>query len=172
MKLEMTGQMRMEQRMKLAPHMIQSMEILQLSILALQERIEQELNSNPVLEVEENENSAAEAEVQTKSDEADLAREDNLEKVDDFSRFDRIDENFKESINQDESFYKKPKVQEVDKKFEAIKNTEASPVSLHEWLINQWHLVDAEEPVKISVPCCLILDKGIYAPETFLLKAI
>jgi len=30
MKLEMTGQMRMEQRMKLAPHMIQSMEILQL----------------------------------------------------------------------------------------------------------------------------------------------
>ena len=41
MKLEMTGQMRMEQRMKLAPHMIQSMEILQLPILALQERIEQ-----------------------------------------------------------------------------------------------------------------------------------
>ncbi|MHC4488074.1 MAG: hypothetical protein ACYSW7_02695 [Planctomycetota bacterium] len=53
MKLEMRGQMRMEQRMKLAPHMIQSMEILQLPILALQERIEQELNSNPVLEIEE-----------------------------------------------------------------------------------------------------------------------
>src|SRR5210317_1779315 len=49
----MTGQMRMEQRMKLAPHMIQSMEILQLPILALQERIEQELNNNPVLELEE-----------------------------------------------------------------------------------------------------------------------
>ncbi|MHC4084214.1 MAG: hypothetical protein ACYSU5_03265 [Planctomycetota bacterium] len=40
MKLEMRGQMRLEQRMKLAPHMIQSMEILQLPILALQERIE------------------------------------------------------------------------------------------------------------------------------------
>ena len=53
MKLEMTGQMRMEQQMKLAPHMIQSMEILQLPILALQERIEQELNNNPVLEIEE-----------------------------------------------------------------------------------------------------------------------
>ena len=53
MKLEMRGQMRMEQRMKLAPHMIQSMEILQLPILALQERIEQELNSNPVLEMTE-----------------------------------------------------------------------------------------------------------------------
>ena len=49
----MQGQMRLEQRQVLAPHMIQSMEILQLPILALQERIEQELNSNPVLEVEE-----------------------------------------------------------------------------------------------------------------------
>ncbi len=57
MKLEMTGHLRMEQKMKLAPHMIQSMEILQLSILALQERIEQELNSNPVLEVDEPERS-------------------------------------------------------------------------------------------------------------------
>jgi len=53
MKLEMSTHMRMEQRMKLAPHMIQSMEILQLPILALQERIEQELNSNPVLEMTE-----------------------------------------------------------------------------------------------------------------------
>ena len=53
MKLEMRGDMRLEQRMKLAPHLIQSMEILQLPILALQERIEQELNSNPVLEMVE-----------------------------------------------------------------------------------------------------------------------
>ncbi len=57
MKLEMRGDMRMEQRMKLAPHMIQSMEILQLPILALQERIEQELNTNPVLEIEDTSNS-------------------------------------------------------------------------------------------------------------------
>ena len=35
----------MEQRMKLAPRMIQSMEVLQLPALALQEKIEAELNS-------------------------------------------------------------------------------------------------------------------------------
>src|SRR3954464_1530311 len=46
-----TGQfMRMEQRMKLAPRMIQSMEILQLPLMALEERIEKELEANPVLE--------------------------------------------------------------------------------------------------------------------------
>ena len=50
MKMQMSNQMRMEQRMKLAPRMIQSMEVLQLPLMALQEKIEAELNSNPVLE--------------------------------------------------------------------------------------------------------------------------
>src|SRR3954462_3965162 len=46
-----TGQfMRMEQRMKLAPRMIQSMEILQLPLMALEEGIEKELEANPGLE--------------------------------------------------------------------------------------------------------------------------
>ena len=49
-----TGQhMRMGQQMKLAPRMIQSMEILQMAALALEERIEQELASNPTLELRE-----------------------------------------------------------------------------------------------------------------------
>ena len=60
MKLSMTGQMRMEQKMKLAPRMIQSMEVLQLPFLALQEKIEAELNSNPVLEVAEEQSEQTE----------------------------------------------------------------------------------------------------------------
>ena len=39
--------------MILAPRMIQSMEILQLPIMALEERISQELDENPVLELRE-----------------------------------------------------------------------------------------------------------------------
>ena len=50
--MELSQQLRVDQRLQmvLAPRMIQSMEILQLPMLALQERIEQELESNPVLE--------------------------------------------------------------------------------------------------------------------------
>ena len=40
----------MSQQMKLAPRMIQSMEILQLPIIDLQERIDQEMLENVVLE--------------------------------------------------------------------------------------------------------------------------
>lgn len=50
MQLNLSQQMRMSQQMKLAPRMIQSMEILQLPVLALDEKIEQELSENICLE--------------------------------------------------------------------------------------------------------------------------
>src|SRR3954469_9040758 len=53
MRQEMTISARLDQKMILAPRMIQSMEILQLPIMALQERIQQELQENPVLELKE-----------------------------------------------------------------------------------------------------------------------
>ncbi|MBL8818380.1 MAG: RNA polymerase factor sigma-54 [Planctomyces sp.] len=51
MHLNISQQMKMSQQMKLAPRMIQSMEILQLNMMALNERIEQELVENVTLEV-------------------------------------------------------------------------------------------------------------------------
>src|SRR5687767_11398882 len=53
MRLDTTMSQRMDQKMILAPRMIQSMEILQLPVMALQERIEHELQENPVLELQE-----------------------------------------------------------------------------------------------------------------------
>src|SRR5262249_32553064 len=51
MRLDLSQHMRMEQRMTLAPRMIQSMEILQLPVMALEERIRQEVEQNPALEL-------------------------------------------------------------------------------------------------------------------------
>src|SRR3954468_15333998 len=53
MRLDTQMSHRLDQKMILAPRMIQSMEILQLPIMALQERIQQELQENPVLEIKE-----------------------------------------------------------------------------------------------------------------------
>src|SRR5438105_3604568 len=53
MRLDTSMSQRLEQKMILAPRMIQSMEILQLPVMALQERIEHELQENPVLELKE-----------------------------------------------------------------------------------------------------------------------
>jgi RNA polymerase sigma-54 factor len=51
MQLSQSMGLRLEQRQLLTPRMIQSMEILQLPLMALEERIEQELQNNPVLEL-------------------------------------------------------------------------------------------------------------------------
>jgi RNA polymerase sigma-54 factor len=61
--MDLSQNMRAEMRMKMAPRMIQSMEILQMPLLALQERIDQELNENPLL-LDLNEAEPGEAEPQ------------------------------------------------------------------------------------------------------------
>src|SRR6185312_15529614 len=60
MRLDTSQQMRTEMRLRMAPRMIQSMEILQLPVMALQERIDQELMENPLL-VDLRESAAPEA---------------------------------------------------------------------------------------------------------------
>ncbi len=152
MKLEMTGQMRMEQRMKLAPHMIQSMEILQLPILALQERIEQELNNNPVLEIDEPSGHEEAEPIEQENQPEDVSQKDLIvntdNKVEDFERLENLEDEYKEYIGQGGSFYRRRQTDGPDRKMEAIKNTVAPPASLNEHLTEQWRLVDAEEPVK------------------------
>ncbi len=152
MQLEMRPDMRLEQKMKLAPRMIQSMEILQLPILALQERIEQELNSNPVLEIEEpsspEEASTVEQDSSDEIAEQDLVVSDEGNRVEDFQRLDSLGDDFKEYMTQAGSYRRRVDSSEPDKKLEAIKNTAAGPRSLHEHLSEQWGLVEANEAVK------------------------
>ena len=138
--------------MKLAPHMIQSMEILQLPILALQERIEQELNSNPVLEIVESETrdqtQAAAEERGDEADEKDLASGAETSAAEDLERRESLDEGLPDYMDQGGLFRRRVAADEPDRKLEALKNTAAPPQSLHDYLSEQWGLVDAEEPVK------------------------
>jgi RNA polymerase sigma-54 factor len=144
MKLEMRGQMRLEQQMKLAPHMIQSMEILQLPLLALQERIEQELNSNPVLEADE---SAESEETAAETAEMEVQAESKSQSAEDYKGDDRMDEEVRDYIEHRDD-YPRPRSDEPDPKLAAMNNTAAAPPSLHDYLEDQWRMVEADEPVK------------------------
>ena len=155
MKMQMTGQMRMEQRMKLAPRMIQSMEVLQLPLLALQEKIEAELNSNPVLEqaddTPETDGPAGDADTSEESsdvsDETELVVQDDSNNADDFERLESLGEDFDDYIERSGSFRLK-RTGDPDRKLEALQNTAAAGQSLHEHLSDQWRLVEADEPTK------------------------
>lgn len=157
MKMSMSAGMRMEQRMKLAPRMIQSMEVLQLPLLALQEKIEAELNSNPVLEqVEPTVEDGAEAISQNESeptenfDERELVVKDDSNNVEDFQRLDNIgyDEDGIGDYMDRGSYQAKRGSGDPDKKLEAIANTAALERSLNDLLIDQWRLIEADDLVK------------------------
>lgn len=153
MKFGMEAQMRIEQQMKLAPRMIQSMEILQLPILALQERIEQELNSNPVLEMEPPESSeevepGGENQPQEETDEKDTASGTDTSKAEDIERLDKLSEGFTDYMEGSGPLRTRIQTDELDKKLEALKNTAAPPQSLHDYLAEQWGLIEADESVK------------------------
>src|SRR4030095_1498270 len=97
MQLTQSASMRMEQRQLLTPRMIQSMEILQLPLAALEERIEQELQNNPGLEVTEGESEAdtivdapdRTTEDRTEGEQALVVKEDDNH-AEDFDRLSRI----------------------------------------------------------------------------------
>src|SRR5437667_8139975 len=115
MRLDTSMSQRMEQKMILAPRMIQSMEILQLPLMALQERIEQEIQENPVLEDEPGaEEAAAAADLEEfnadaaepeRPDPTDPARElvidDKGDNEQDFDRLMSINEDWADHFNEE-----------------------------------------------------------------------
>ena len=107
MQLSQSTSMRMDQRQLLTPRMIQSMEILQLPLMALEERIEQEIQNNPVLELREGEPETTDAPTADAEQTREQAREDYSEgeqalemkdtaagSEDDFDRLARISDYF------------------------------------------------------------------------------
>src|SRR5262250_2252692 len=116
MHLNMSTRMTQTQQMVLAPRMIQSMEILQLPIMALEERIQQELQENPVLELKETneeggpvDDGEAEGElVQTaEADEsrdpgaAELVIDENSDNEVDFDRLEALSRDWDDHFNEE-----------------------------------------------------------------------
>jgi RNA polymerase sigma-54 factor len=127
----------------LAPRMIQSMEILQLPILALQERIEQELNENPVLEVAE-EDPALPEEPQDREnpdapteDEKPLVVENDSSNADDFERLLNLDREVPDYFDETPRRSATRLDEEADRKHDAMANLASRPQSLQEYLLHQ-----------------------------------
>jgi RNA polymerase sigma-54 factor len=125
--------------------MIQSMEILQLPILALQERIEQEMEENPVLElVEEPPEGLEEGEVQDreKSDgrteeERELVIDENHSNEQDFERLMNMDEEWPDHFEERTHVSRSETEEAGERKLDAMANMVARPQSLQDYLHDQ-----------------------------------
>ena len=150
MRLSFGLETRQLQTQKLAPRMIQSMEILQLPITALQERIEQEMAENPVLEIEEKdpnlpdeptEKPAADAPT---DEEKELVVNEEASKGEDFERLaeldrqipDHFDEMPRRSVNRQQ--------EDADRKHDSMANAVARTESLNDYLLRQLSELDLD----------------------------
>jgi RNA polymerase sigma-54 factor len=164
MHLNISQQMKMSQQMKLAPRMIQSMEILQLNMMALNERIEQELVENVTLEVvnKDRDQPTAEADVVLKPDDPREARELKKDveerelvagnETNNESDFERLLEISSEWPEDNVSFGggSRPSSNQVsddmDRQHDAMANMTARPQSLHEYLLEQFSFYSVDDP--------------------------
>ncbi len=152
MHLNVSQQMRMSQQMKLAPRMIQSMEILQLPLMALQERIDQELAENVVLEqvTKRKEEFSAPVEdaepVKLEIERREMTTDDN-----NASDFERLLEISKEWPDDNYTSGSRPSGNRIDedgdRQHDVMANCENRPETLHEHLLEQFHC-DAPEHLR------------------------
>jgi RNA polymerase sigma-54 factor len=175
MRLDTSMSQRMEQKMILAPRMIQSMEILQLPIMALQERIEQELQENPVLEQKENgqeddgaatdeEPEPAPPPEETPVDDPEKALDfDGNEK--DFDRLVAINEDWSDHFNEEHRPSSNRIDEAMDKKHDAMVNMASRPQSLQDYLADQLGFLDVRgrEPEILQALIAHIDERGYLA---------
>ena len=159
MHLNVGLQQQQKQIMTLSPRMIQSMEILQLPIMALQERVEQELEENVVLEeaTAEADDEEIDDDLQQMIAEARAADPEEKELVvdtdhnneADFERLleissdwpeDNVTSGSRPSLNRVE--------EESDRQHDTMANTAARPQSLHEYLLEQFAFFNCDEEIR------------------------
>lgn len=153
MRLSFGMETRQLQTQKLAPKMIQSMEILQLPVLALQERVEQELNENPMLEVQEEDAPPDEVEEkedpdQPAEDEKELVVQDDQSNTEDFERLANMDSD--SSQNFDDFRTSANRTQEAqDRQHDLMANALERPESLNDYLMHQLAELDIDSEVEL-----------------------
>jgi len=167
MRLDTSQSMRLSQQMKLAPRMIQSMEILQMPMLALEERIEQELESNIALEQAEpgtedmsveREGDASQVEAETAIGDDRLERKelvvgDDPSQSDDWERLSNLESTYREAFDNEYSSQAQTGSRtsgERDRKMDAMANVAARGASLTDQLLDQWKFAEVDPDIAFA----------------------
>ena len=154
MRLDTSQQMRADMRLRMAPRMIQSMEILQLPLMALQERIDQELEENPIL-VDLREAGGAEGDGNAEGEGADPIEAPEPAAVDaEAAQVDAAEADLFEGMTEWDAYdadhrpSRAALSEEADRKHDAMQNMASRPRSLHDDLADQLGFLDSGPTVR------------------------
>ncbi len=152
MRFETRQQAGLSQQQRLSPRMIQSMEILQMPIHALQERIDQELESNIALEVDEHlAGRSLGSETEIGDEELVVGESDKSgDGADDFERLATMEGSYKEAFDNEyssSSWSASRMAGERDRKMDAMANISARSENLVDQVLHQWSFADVSDDV-------------------------
>ncbi len=160
MRFETSQHMKLGQQMKLTPRMIQSMEILQMPLAELRERIEQELESNPTLEITEidpeSRQSSESEESLASSDELNISEDgaSDFARLDEYSATnpDAVENTFDARTKSTDYADRAPRAAssgDRDAKMDAMSQAPARSASLIEQLLDQWALSSVDDRIRV-----------------------
>ncbi len=160
MRLELGLNLKLSQQLRLAPQIIQSIEILQLPAMDLKELIENELQENEALEVVEPapETYGDDGTEKNDSQEDDGSFEDDAEKV-----LERLDD-LAEAQRDAGAFKSRGAAQEAsDRKLEAMQNAPAYDTGLADHLVRQLEEMDLDHDVRVAAEAIVynLADTGL-----------
>ena len=152
MRIEAGLQLRQEMRMKLAPQIIQSIEILQLPLMELRQRIDQELQENPLLEQSEIQEQAEDQHSEppdtpaTDVSKDGTPKEVTIEGTNEAQQYERLADltRYYDDFSQGSS-PRRASSGERDAKQEAFENSPAPDVTLGEHLTQQLAYLDVDD---------------------------
>jgi RNA polymerase sigma-54 factor len=150
MRLSFGQELRQVQKQILAPRMIQSMEILQLPILALEERIQQEMQENPILEMREEDPDLPAEQVEAEppdaptDEERELVIDESASNEKDFERLLQMDEEWADHFEERSRPSRNRIEEEGERRHDAMANMANRPQSLQDYLHDQlaWFELD------------------------------
>jgi len=137
----------LRQQMKLAPQVIQSIEILQLPMLALVEHVQQELMENPVLEevIDDEKDEQKTDEQKTLDDELTEGKNQEEEKEDEeFKKLGEMADDWGDYFSQT-NIKRSDGGEDRDRKQEALENTAAGSISLQDYLLGQLSIMEVDD---------------------------
>jgi RNA polymerase sigma-54 factor len=149
------------QTLRLAPRMIQSMEILQLPIADLLAKIVKELQENPFLEQKEKHGEQGDTPPEFDPDSAPLKHDEtgDLE----FSRLDELNRDWDNHFNEEHRVSRGAMEEEGDRKLDAMANMANRPQSLQDHLAEQLGEMElAEDQRRLAKHICSFVDRTGY----------
>ncbi|MDZ4819345.1 MAG: RNA polymerase factor sigma-54 [Planctomycetota bacterium] len=162
MRLSFGQELRLVQKQVLAPRMIQSMEILQLPVMMLQERIEQEMQENETLEILENEGDLGDEDGEIVNpdaptvEERELVVDEGKDNAEDFERLLNLNEDWPDTYEERSRPSSARIEEEGDRQHDTMANMVSRPTTLNDHLHEQLGWFDLDEPTR------LMCDRIIY----------